>query len=141
MGIGIKPEMIVRAFDLFAQGDQGLDRVRGGLGIGLTLARSLVTLHGGTIEARSEGEGKGSEFIIRLPLAPFDSTGPTAATTAADTPDPSATAATGVRSGRRVLIVDDNLDAAHSMEIFLRNAGFRSSARTRRADRIGDGPR
>ena len=67
-GIGIAPDMIVRAFDLFAQADQGLDRA-GGLGIGLTLARNLVTLHGGTIEARSDGEGKGSEFIIRLPLA------------------------------------------------------------------------
>jgi PAS domain S-box-containing protein len=122
-GIGMAPEMLGHAFDLFTQADQGLARVRGGLGIGLNLTRNLVALHGGTIEARSEGEGKGSEFIIRVPLAPSEATSPVATEPATETPDPSAEE-TGALSGRRVLVVDDNRDAAHSLELFLRNAGF-----------------
>ncbi len=69
-GIGISADLLPRIFDLFAQGEQGLDRTGGGLGIGLTLVRSLVEMHGGHVEARSEGPGKGSEFEVRLPLAP-----------------------------------------------------------------------
>jgi signal transduction histidine kinase len=69
-GIGISADLLPRIFDLFAQGEQGLDRTGGGLGIGLTLVRSLVEMHGGRVEARSEGPGKGSEFEVRLPLAP-----------------------------------------------------------------------
>ncbi len=69
-GIGIPADLLPRIFDLFAQGEQGLDRTSGGLGIGLTLVRSLVEMHGGRVEARSEGPGKGSEFEVRLPLAP-----------------------------------------------------------------------
>src|SRR5262249_37202210 len=115
-GIGIAPELLDRAFDLFIQAEQGLDRARGGLGIGLTLARSLVSLHGGTIEARSEGPGQGSEFIIRLPLASAQTDPP------AQSPDPidlirASTAA-------RVLIVDDNLDAARSLGMFLKLTGY-----------------
>jgi PAS domain S-box-containing protein len=123
-GIGIAPEMMARAFDLFAQADQGLDRARGGLGIGLTLARNLASLHGGTIEATSDGEGQGSEFIIRLPLASFDETSQAGSTAPAAKPDRPATGKAVVRGVRRVLIVDDNLDAAHSLELFLKNAGF-----------------
>jgi signal transduction histidine kinase len=67
-GIGISPDLLPRIFDLFTQGDQGLDRSVGGLGIGLTLVRTLVEMHGGRVEARSEGVGKGSEFVVRLPL-------------------------------------------------------------------------
>ncbi len=68
-GIGIAPELLPRVFDLFAQGDQALDRSGAGLGIGLTLVRRLVAMHGGRVEARSEGHGKGCEFEVRLPLA------------------------------------------------------------------------
>ncbi|MEO8308470.1 MAG: ATP-binding protein [Pseudomonadota bacterium] len=68
-GIGIAPEMLTRVFDLFTQADQNNDRGQGGLGIGLTLVRSMVIMHGGTIEARSQGPGRGSEFVVRLPLA------------------------------------------------------------------------
>ena len=67
-GVGIPREMLARVFDLFAQSDQSLDRSQGGLGLGLTLVRSLVELHGGTVEARSDGPGRGSEFIVRLPV-------------------------------------------------------------------------
>jgi len=67
-GMGIPAELLPRIFDLFAQGEQALDRTRGGLGIGLTLVRQLVGLHGGTVDARSDGAGHGSEFTVRLPL-------------------------------------------------------------------------
>ena len=66
-GIGIAPEMLPRVFDLFIQVEPPLDRVQGGLGIGLTLVTSLVEMHGGTVEAHSEGPGRGSEFVVRLP--------------------------------------------------------------------------
>jgi signal transduction histidine kinase len=69
-GIGIAADLLPRIFDLFVQGEQGLDRTGAGLGIGLTLVRSLVEMHGGHVEARSEGPGKGSEFEVRLPLTP-----------------------------------------------------------------------
>ena len=68
-GIGIAPDMLPRIFDLFVQDAQALDRSQGGLGIGLTLVRSLVELHGGTVSARSDGPGRGSEFVVRLPVA------------------------------------------------------------------------
>ena len=113
--------MLNRAFDLFAQADQGLDRSRGGLGIGLTLTRNLITLHGGTIEARSDGERKGSEFIVRLPIQLSTATNPGETAAREETPNPSAPS---VSIGRRVLIVDDNLDAAHSLQILLRHAGY-----------------
>jgi signal transduction histidine kinase len=66
-GIGISPEMLPRVFDLFVQKDPFLARSEGGLGVGLTLARTLVELHGGSINAHSEGSGRGSEFVVRLP--------------------------------------------------------------------------
>jgi len=68
-GSGISPELLPRIFDLFIQGEQGLDGSGAGLGVGLTLVRSLVEMHGGRVEARSEGEGKGTELVVRLPLA------------------------------------------------------------------------
>ena len=68
-GLGIPADLLPRVFDLFAQGEQGLDRSEAGLGIGLTLVRSLVEMHGGRVRARSEGPGRGSELEVRLPLA------------------------------------------------------------------------
>jgi two-component system, chemotaxis family, CheB/CheR fusion protein len=71
-GVGIKPELLSRVFDLFRQADQGLARAQGGLGVGLTVVRNLVEMHAGTVEARSEGPGCGSEFIVRLPISPVE---------------------------------------------------------------------
>jgi len=112
-GTGIRPDVLVRVFDPFVQGERSYNRSQGGLGIGLTLARSIVVLHGGTIEASSAGLGKGSEFTVRLPLllpvvesAPVESTRP-----------PTRIA------GQRVLIVDDNVDAAESLGVLLRCLG------------------
>jgi signal transduction histidine kinase len=111
-GAGIDPELLPRVFDLFVQGERSLARSRGGLGIGLTLVRSLVERHGGTIEAASEGPGRGSELRVRLPLlAAPERREPAAA------PEPAAPAA-AVRL--RVLLVEDNLDAAESLGELLR---------------------
>ena len=68
-GIGIAPDVLPRIFDLFVQERQALDRSQGGLGIGLTIVRSLVERHGGSVSARSDGPGRGSEFVVRLPTA------------------------------------------------------------------------
>jgi PAS domain S-box-containing protein len=110
-GIGMAPEVVARAFDLFAQGDTSLDRSQGGLGIGLTLVRSLVQMHGGSVQALSEGLGRGSEFIVRLPLAPARPT--------VQTP----VAGKARRGSRRILIVDDNVDAVRSLALFLEMSG------------------
>jgi two-component system CheB/CheR fusion protein len=126
-GIGIAPEMLSRVFDLFVQAQRSLDRSQGGLGIGLTLVRSLVELHGGTIEARSGGLGQGSELLVHLPLFTHavpeaereDVPGELPAVFPADAP---AVAASGLGS-RRVLVVDDNVDAAESLVLLLRLRG------------------
>src|SRR5262249_23282312 len=106
-GVGIAPEMLPTVFDLFIQGDRSLARSQGGLGIGLSLVRSLVQLHGGSVQATSDGLGKGSEFCVRIPAlaaspapAPIEGNG---------TAHPSA--------GRRlrVVVVDDNDAAADSL--------------------------
>ena len=99
--------MLPRVFDLFTQADRTVARSQGGLGIGLTLVRSLVERHGGSVEAHSEGPGRGSEFVIRLPVA--------AAEPAAERRDGDGRAALGpARVQRRVLVVDDNIDAARA---------------------------
>jgi signal transduction histidine kinase len=103
-GIGIAPEVVPRVFDLFAQADSSLDRSSGGLGIGLTLVRRLVELHGGSVTAASPGLGQGSEFIVRLPLARTRSRA-----THRQTPG----AAQLPR--RRVLLVDDNVDTVEML--------------------------
>ncbi len=106
-GIGIDPALLPSVFELFVQGSMALDRSMGGLGIGLTLARRMVELHGGTITAHSAGHGQGSELVVTLPVA-------------MQTPrrlagGPEAAASTGVE----VLIVEDNADAAESLRLLL----------------------
>jgi PAS domain S-box-containing protein len=113
-GMGIAPSMIDHVFDLFAQGERTLARTEGGLGIGLTLARRIVALHGGSINVASEGAGKGSTFTVRLPrLADY-------ARHLGGAQRPAATPSSHKRS---VVVVDDNTDAAESMAMLLRNVG------------------
>jgi PAS domain S-box-containing protein len=114
-GIGIRADMLARIFDLFAQGQGPNADESSGLGIGLTLARRLVELHGGTIQATSDGSGRGSEFCVRLPLAP-------------DPPAQTAFASAARLQGRevtplRLLIADDNRDAADALAMLLRLRG------------------
>jgi len=112
-GIGIAAEMMPRLFDMFAQSEAAADRTRHGLGIGLALVRNLVRLHGGSIHATSEGEGKGSEFTVRLPLS-------SAAPDISELPStqPSLTMETAMDE-LRILVVDDNTDAAESLKMLL----------------------
>jgi len=119
-GVGIAPEALANIFELFVQLDPTGTRAAGGLGIGLSLARDLVRLHGGEIEAHSAGRGLGSEFIVRLPLAAEAPalTGPLAA--------PEKVTALGA-STVRVLVVDDNIDAATSLSYVLALAGYQVS--------------
>jgi PAS domain S-box-containing protein len=112
-GIGIPADMIEHVFDLFAQGERTLARTEGGLGIGLTLARRIVALHGGSIRASSPGAGQGAEFVVRLPLLPAYAQDMPAAR--ADSPAPT--------QRRSVVVVDDNEDAAQSMALLLRTVG------------------
>jgi signal transduction histidine kinase len=114
-GIGIEPGLLPRLFHLFTQGKRSLDRSQGGLGLGLTLVKSLVEMHGGSVSAESDGPGKGSEFIVRLPAlesparaAPFR---------------PPPPAAERKRRAQRILVVDDNPDAADTLAEALRLEG------------------
>jgi PAS domain S-box-containing protein len=111
-GIGIVPELLPRVFDLFVQGENASADAHGGLGIGLTMARSLVELHGGTIEVRSDGQGRGCAFTVRLPLAQ-----PAPVSAGAATTRPAALA------GQRLLVADDNHDAADSLALLLDTCG------------------
>jgi PAS domain S-box-containing protein len=110
-GVGLAPEMLGRVFDLFAQAERGHDRAQGGLGIGLTVVKRLTELHGGSIEAHSEGIGRGAEFVVKLPLAsPEEEVQP---------PPPEARA----RRTKRILVVDDSADIAETLARLLELAG------------------
>jgi CheY-like chemotaxis protein/two-component sensor histidine kinase len=119
-GIGLSAEILPRVFDLFVQEGQALDRAQGGLGLGLAIVRVLVELHGGTVEARSEGHGRGSEFIVRLPAAAADRAAPSAAPRVereiAARPD-----------ALRILVVDDNADAAELLATSVQMMGHVAS--------------
>ncbi len=120
-GIGLTPESLPGLFTMFSQVNSAIDRAEGGLGIGLALVKGLVALHGGRVEVRSEGLGKGSEFIIHLPhkvLAPGGAVVPEETSAAAN--------ASVVRRGR-ILVADDNRDAAESLALVLRFSGYEVS--------------
>lgn len=110
-GIGIAPNLLSSVFDMFMQVDRSTRRAQGGLGIGLTLVKSLVGMHGGSVEARSDGPGLGSEFLVRLPRIP-------AVAAAAD-----ATRQVAPLPARRILIVDDSRDGGESLSALLRVLG------------------
>jgi CheY-like chemotaxis protein/two-component sensor histidine kinase len=110
-GKGIAGELLPQIFNLFMQGDQPLHRPSGGLGVGLAVVRNLVELHGGTVQAESEGPGRGSRFVVRLPLVQ-------------GVPDEvPQIAPSSVPSRHRILIVEDNIDAAESLAAWLRLRG------------------
>ena len=131
-GIGIAPEHLPRLFDMFSQIDTSLERTQGGLGIGLNLVQQLVEMHGGRVEARSEGIGTGSEFIVHFPVAGEDEGGigevadrPAARPQGAPAPAERTVAAPprAPEKGRRILVVDDNVDSADSLVMLLRLLG------------------
>jgi CheY-like chemotaxis protein len=114
-GIGIAPEMLTQIFELFAQGERSLDRAQGGLGIGLSLVKSLVEMHGGSVTAASDGLGHGSEITVHLPCH---------VTPQAHRPKADEKVAVANGQQRRLLVVDDNRDAADSLLMLMKMRGF-----------------
>jgi signal transduction histidine kinase/ActR/RegA family two-component response regulator len=116
-GAGIAADLLPRIFDLFIQGHRSSDRAQGGLGLGLALVKNLVALHGGSVVALSDGPGKGSEFVIRLPTAAE------AGDSASVPSDNEGAPRHPAGHGKRILVVDDNSDAADSLADLLRDVG------------------
>src|SRR5207249_4390621 len=114
-GIGIDAKLLPGIFDLFVQSDRSLARSQGGLGIGLTLVKRLVELHGGSVTASSPALGQGSEFVVRLPVLGVETVTAVAKLNSSDMPR--------AKSPRRVLVVDDNADAAASAAMLLKFLG------------------
>jgi PAS domain S-box-containing protein len=112
-GIGIGADVLPRIFELFTQGDATLERKQGGLGIGLALVRNVVEMHGGRVHANSEGLGKGSEFVVELPLLDEQSD-----EASADVPVPARS-----EHPKRIMVVDDNVDVAESLAMLLQMLG------------------
>jgi signal transduction histidine kinase/CheY-like chemotaxis protein len=112
-GAGIGADILPQVFEVFVQGAPPFDRAQGGLGLGLALVRRLVELHGGTVEASSDGPGKGSEFVVRVPLAPGGA--PAQAAPVTDAPEPA--------RALRILIVEDNPDARETLRLLLLDDG------------------
>jgi signal transduction histidine kinase len=125
-GIGISGPMLQRVFELFAQAESSPARAQGGLGIGLTLARDLVEMHGGTVEAKSGGEGKGTEMLVRLPVAD----GITQPSRSAPRPGGAP------QRGRRVIVIDDNIDAGKTLADLLELWGHEVITLSRGADAV-----
>ena len=116
-GVGIAPEMLASVFDMFTQVDSSLERAQGGLGIGLSLVRRLVEMHGGRVEVHSEGIGKGSEFVVRLSVVLSSGNGPQRADDDLDAGTPKF----------RILVVDDNEDSAKTFAMLLEMMGHTTS--------------
>jgi signal transduction histidine kinase/ActR/RegA family two-component response regulator len=113
-GIGMEPALVERVFDLFTQAERTPDRSQGGLGLGLALVKSLVELHGGSVSAYSPGPGKGSTFTVRLPRYAQD---------VAPAPQPAGERRLEGAAPLRILLVDDNVDAVHTLQLFLHSGG------------------
>jgi PAS domain S-box-containing protein len=131
-GLGISPELLPRVFDLFVQGERSLDRSQGGLGIGLTLVKSLIEMHGGTVEAQSDGAGQGSELILHVPIsnqkpkaqpASHDN-GRASAGAEGVTPRAAPAPEVAAHPGLKILVAEDNADAAEVLVELLRFWGF-----------------
>lgn len=114
-GLGIDPRALPDIFDMFAQGDHATCAPQSGLGIGLTLVKRLVEMHGGSVRASSDGPGKGSEFVVRIPMLMEK---PTPASASSPRQEPASAS-----NALRILVVDDNVDSASSLEILLRMMG------------------
>jgi two-component system CheB/CheR fusion protein len=112
-GIGIRPEILAKVFDLFVQADDSLDRSSGGLGVGLTLVRAIAELHGGTVQAHSDGQGSGSEFTVRLPLG-----------AAAAQPTEMPASEPAAPANGTVLLVEDNDDSRRTLGSLLKLDGY-----------------
>ena len=120
-GAGIPPQALPQIFDMFAQVEHPQQRAAGGLGLGLSIVRSLVELHGGTVQVHSDGPGQGAEFAVRLPVSNQEAR--------LQEPPESSIGTNGPQPSVRVLVVDDNRDAAQTLTLMLKKLGFDSQAR------------